>query len=48
MMTLDEFAGILARCAPHPAGLDHALSVLRDRQARAEFEDDFSPIELLV
>jgi sigma-B regulation protein RsbU (phosphoserine phosphatase) len=48
MMTLDEFAAILARSAPHPAGLDHVLTVVRDWQERADFEDDFSLIELRV
>jgi sigma-B regulation protein RsbU (phosphoserine phosphatase) len=48
MMSLDEFAAILARRASHPQGLDHVLSAVRDWQARPEFEDDFSLIELQV
>ncbi len=48
MMTIDEFSGILGRCGSHADGLDHVLTAVRDWQKRAEFEDDFSLMELRV
>ena len=48
MMTLDEFGGILGRCRSQVDGLDQVLSAVRDWQKRADFEDDFSLMELRV
>jgi phosphoserine phosphatase RsbU/P len=48
MMTLDEFGGILARCGSNANALDQVLGAVREWQQRAEFEDDFSLMQLTV
>lgn len=48
MMTVDEFAGILGQCGPRVDSLDQVLSTVREWQQRADFEDDFSLMELRV
>jgi phosphoserine phosphatase RsbU/P len=45
MMSLDEFAKILASASSHPDALDRAIAAARAWQNRPEFEDDFSLVQ---
>jgi len=45
MMSLEEFAVILAANAHHPDALDRTLAQARQYQQRDDFEDDFSLIQ---
>jgi sigma-B regulation protein RsbU (phosphoserine phosphatase) len=42
MLSLEQFAGILASSAPDAGALDHAVNAARQWQERHEFDDDFS------
>jgi sigma-B regulation protein RsbU (phosphoserine phosphatase) len=46
LMSLDEFAALLASATPHPDTLDRTLAACRDWQQRDDFDDDFSLVEL--
>jgi len=46
LMSLEEFAALLAAAAPHPDTLDRTLAACRDWQQRDDFDDDFSLVEL--
>jgi serine phosphatase RsbU (regulator of sigma subunit) len=45
MLSLEQFAGILASPAPDAGALDHAVDAARQWQERPEFDDDFSLIQ---
>jgi sigma-B regulation protein RsbU (phosphoserine phosphatase) len=48
MMSVEDFAAILARRGRQADGLDQILAEVRDWQQRADFDDDFSLMELRV
>ena len=45
LMSLEDFAAILASAAPHPDALDRTIAASRQWQQREDFEDDFSLIQ---
>ena len=45
MMSLEEFAVILAANAHHPDALDRTVAQSRQYQQRDDFEDDFSLVQ---
>ena len=48
LMSLDDFAAVLASAAPHPDALDRTIAASRQWQQREDFEDDFSLIQFHV
>jgi hypothetical protein len=45
MMTIEDFASILAATASHPDTLDRTVAAVQQWQLRQDFEDDFSLLE---